>query len=268
MSSHLILLPSHFSSVQAIEPGHSKSRHIAASLANIKQIVQPGSCANFQALVSDIYQQYTDQPDIPANGIGLTKEQALAYLTAQGIAYIDLTPELSDVASFKHEIQAQNISGVLQLFVLNDGSQLKHGVSGLPLHNWATSPSATSLIRVGYSDDVPNAYYIDSELSLAFEQPVPVSWDSVNASGILACFAILPASVEAPPADFRYFAGVDANGAMLPPNVWPVPAPTVNVESAVSSATALLTVADQLAAAAAAIKSSAQSVLSDLGKAS
>ncbi len=275
MSDHLVLLPSHFSPVQAVEPGHSKSRHIAASLANIQQILLPNSCAHFQALVSDIYAHYTGQPDIPANTLGMTRDQALDYLSALKLAVIDMTPQLNDIHSFKQELQCVTISGLPVFLMLADEAQLKlgqpDGSEGAPLHNWlTTSPgAATSLIRVGYSDSVANAYYYDSLLSPAFDQPVAIPWQSVQDSTILCCLAVLPASITvAPPTDFRYFAGVDANGAMLPPNVWPVPAPpapTLDVASATVSAQAFLAASQQLASVAAGMKVSAESLLKVLG---
>ncbi len=228
MADHLVTLPEHFQSVQSREPGCSRLRYMAAALANIVQIASPGKYVNPQAQVSRIYEDYTGQADVPANTSNLSKEQVLAYLTSQGIAYIDEAPRLSDINALKHEMQAQNLRDVVQLLVLADETKLRHATTGQPLHNWAptTSPGAAcALIRVGYSDSVANAYYLDAELSPAFTQPVPIEWSCIESAGLIACISVLLGVKQAPPADFSYFAGVDVENQMLPPNQWPIPVP-------------------------------------------
>lgn len=272
MADHLVPLSEHFQSVQSREPGCSNFRHIAASLANIAQIACPGKYANPQSQVSRIYEDYTGQADLPGNTIGLTKEQALAYLTSQGIAYIDETPRFNDINALKHEMQAQNLAGVLQLLVLADETKLRHAGNGLPLHNWAptASPGAScSLIRDGYSDSTTRAYYIDAELSPAFTQPVPIEWECIEAAGLLACIAILPGVKQAPPADFSYYAGVDVEGKMLPPNQWPIPEapkPVINIDEIMSTLDASNQAMEAATQAIAAAQVAHQSVLVKLGR--
>ncbi len=271
MADHLIKLPEHFQSVQSREPGCSNFRNIAASLANIVQIATPGKYANAQTQVSRIYEDYTQQPDISANAVGLTKDQALAYLTSQGIEYIDETSRFNDVNALKHEMQAQNLRGVFQLLVLADETKLRHAVSGLPLHNWiAASPvSSCSLLRVGYSDSTTNAYYIDAELSPAFEQPIPIDWGCIEAAGLLACIAILPGVRQTPPVDFSYFAGTAVDGTMLPPNEWPIPEPPkleVNVDELVSTLSETNQALESAAQAISAATVAHQQIMVKLGK--
>ncbi len=272
MADHLVSLPEHFQSVQSREPGCSRFRYIAAALANIVQIARPGKYANPQAMVTRIYEDYTGQADVPANTSILSKEQVLAYLTSQGIAYIDEAARLSDINALKHEMQAQNLRDVVQLLVLTDETKLRHAGTGQPLHNWApiTSPGAAcALIRVGYSDSVANAYYLDAELSPAFTQPVPIEWSCLEAAGLVACISVLLGVKQAPPADFNYFAGVDVENQMLPPNQWPIPEPprpTINVDEL----TGLLSTANQALEASnqanAAAKQAHQDILVKLGR--
>jgi hypothetical protein len=231
MADHRISLPNNFAPVLAIEPGRSRTRHVAAALANIQEIIQPGSSANYQSLVSQIYEEATKEPDIPANTIGMSKADVLAYLDNRGIAYIDMSSAYANIIDLKREMQAQNLAGVMQLLILADESKLSYGTTGVPLHNWSAQAPATgsaSMLRIGYSDDVATADYLDSDLPPNFTQPVPVSFDSIEAAGLLGVIAILPAGVTAPPADFRYFTGTtgpDGTGTLLPPNQWPVPEP-------------------------------------------
>jgi hypothetical protein len=271
MADHLITLPEHFQSVQSREPGYSRFRHMAASLVNAVLIASPGKIANPQAQVSRVYEDYTGQPDIPANTNGLTKEQALAYLTSQGVVFIDETPRFSDITALKHEMQAQNLQGVFQLLLLADESKLRHAGNGLPLHNWvSTSPGAScSLLRVGYSDTVSNAYYIDAELSPAFTQPVPIEWGGIESAGLLACIAILPGVKQAPPPDFSYFAGVDVENQMLPPNQWPVPVPPkpeINVDEIGSTVVASRQALQTMRQTVDALDAAHQNILVSIGR--
>jgi hypothetical protein len=280
MADHLIASPAGFRPVCANEPGKSPTRQGAAALVTLVQLVGAGMWKDPQAYVGEVYEEITGQPDVPANQQGVTKAQVLAWLTTHNIATIDMDPLLSDPVSLKHEIQAQNLSGVRQLLVLGREDILKHAVTGAVLHNWLiNSPGQpASLIREGYSDSVAYAYYLDVALNASFAQPVPITWDDIQASGLLACIAILPAGVEAPPSDFRFFAGLDSTGSMLPPNPWPVPAPVpvaVDVESVSSTLTSMetaFTAADQaLQAATQALQAAGaarESILASIGKAS
>lgn len=257
MPDHYVTLPDNFISVQANEPGCSPTRYVAAALANIVEIVQPGKVANPQSLVSRLYQQATGQPDLPSNTIGITKAQALSILADWGIVTIDMADQFGNIDALKHEIQAQNLANVFQLFVLNDASKLTYGrADGQPgplLHNWPGVASGCALLRVGYSDSIPIAYYIDADLSPAFQQPIPLRWDSVEGAGLLSCIAILPKEVtQAPPASFRYFAGVDAEDNLLTPNPWPVPVPpkpTIDADEFATTINALRALDQQTASA-------------------
>ncbi len=264
MGTYSIPFPDGFSPVHAYEFGHAPSRQIAASLAMLAEIAHPGQWKSPQELTSAIYEQYCG-PDLPTNPAALTREQALAWLAQQGINTIDLSARYgASLDDLKHEMQAQNLSGVAQLILLRDETPLRHATTLQPLHNWlAGAPGkAASIIRVGYSDDAPYALYLDSALSPAFSQPVPILWPDVEQAGLLSVIAVLPHGVEAPPPEFRYFAGVDESGHMLPPNPWPVPVPPkpeINVEEISTT----LSAAQQ---AIQALQLAHQSILQSLGR--
>jgi hypothetical protein len=272
MADYLMKLPQSFEPVYAHAFGRSPARHIAASLAVIAQFVKPSLLARLspQALATQIYEQYTGQPDIPSNTIGMTKAQVLDWLRSQQIGYIDMADQLSDLSTVKHEFQAQDISGVCQLFILDDGSHLRYAKNTQALHNWiepsSDAPTSTSLVRIGFSDSQPQAYYLDGEAAPAFSQPLPILWQDLVDAGILACIAILPDGVsEAPPPSFRYFAGVDPqSGQLLPPNKWPVPvppAPVIDVDQIASTLSAADTAITAINEAVAAVQAAHQNLL-------
>ena len=297
MPDYHVTLPDHFLSVQAFEPGRSRNRALAAALADLQEFAQPGRCANPQQHASDIYTAYAGA-DTPQNQTALSAANALDYLAQQGMNALDMAALLWGAAdeqslrtagqaagqseetiaatiatamearqlALKHEIQAQNMNDVPQLLILATDSPLTSAATGQPLHNWSAPgvSQAAALIRVGFSTDVANAFYLDPALSAAFAQPVPVSWDEILKAGIAACIAVLPPGVPLPPADFHFAAGVDPTTGSTLANRWPVPKPEIDVTGALAQLQAMLTAGDALANVSAQLKDGAQRVMNSL----
>ena len=277
MADHLIPVPASFVPVQAAETSKSPARHMAASLVMLVELLGgQGVWKSPQDFVSSIYEQVTGHPDIPANTDGINKDQAIAYLSSIGIGAYDLIARFDNLTDLKHEIQALNLHGLPQLIVLSREDKLTQAFTRTPLHNWlgvGEQGLTCSIIRVGYSDDAPDgqlpyAYYLDGLLPPAFKQPVPIAWQDVENSGLLAVLAVLPPGVEIPPESFHFYGGQDAEGRVIV-NQWPIPEPP-KVSVDVDSVSASLSAASQAIVTATEALTTAtqahQAILAALGK--
>jgi hypothetical protein len=274
---HLISIPSSFVPVQAVEPGTSPTRHIAASLVMLAELL--GAKAVWkspQDFVSAVYEDITGHPDVPANLDSITKDQAVAYLATLDIEAYDLIARFDNLTDLKHEIQALNLAGLPQLIVLAREDKLSQAFTHVPLHNWlgvSEQGQACSIIRVGYNDEasdgqLPYAYYLDGLLPPAFKQPVPIAWQDVENSQLIACLAVLPPGVAVPPESFRFYGGQDPEGHPIV-NQWPIPVPAKpeidvdSLSSTLAAANQALTSASQAVSAA---QLAHQTVLALIGK--
>ena len=274
---HIIPIPSEFVAVQAAAPGKSPARGIAASLVMIAELLgDKGAWKSPQDFVSTVYEQITGHPDMPQNTDGISKEQAIAFLASLGIGAYDLIERFSNLTDLKHEIQALNLAGLPQLIVLSREDKLSQAFTHAPLHNWlgvGEQGQTCSVIRVGYNDEspegqLPYAYYLDGLLPAAFKQPVPIAWQDIENSGLVAVLAVLAPGVAVPPDTFRFYAGLDTNNAPIV-NQWPLPEPpkaVIDVDSvsaSLSSASAAIVTATQALTTA---TQAHQAILAALGK--
>lgn len=216
MTDHLVHLPEHYVYCYQFADGKSNERCAEACMAMVGQIAFPGRWQNPIALMDQLYTQYVG-PDVPTDRNGTSKEQVLGWLEAEKIGHIDMTHLLSDLDTFKHEIQAQNAQSVCQIITVNDMSKLRYAKNDGLLYHWKGGGAGVShvILRVGYSDDQGYGLYFDPAASPDLPHPLPISWQSILEAGIGWSCAIMPMRVDVPPAGFSYQTGQ-----------WPAPAPS------------------------------------------
>lgn len=131
---------------------------------------------------------------------------ATAWLSALGVGMTSLSDQVSVLASGDTEtlhiaLQRGNDAGSPQLLAVSDASKLVEledtGEDQLtPRPLWSKTEPCL-LLRLGYSNDRPYAYYAAS-LPGDSRRPIKLTWQSVLSAGITAAVAILPPK---PPVD-------------------------------------------------------------------
>lgn len=240
--------------------GNSLYRCVAFVLAALSAFAYPKKFAgaNLNTLASGIYQHYAGQ-DIDTNTNGLTKEQAVDYLNAAHIGYVDLqhlVDQGGDYEALRLEMAAMNRQGVPQLLTIADESHLHYAPNGQKLHNWNDAGLSHCIVRLGMDEHDTVGYYLDPAAPVPpFTYPTPIKWEDIVACRPITALGIMPPGVEAPPAGFSY-----QNAK------WPTPEPVVNLDNAASTLHSISSAMDQLQNAIAAVKAASANALHDLGK--
>jgi hypothetical protein len=258
MTDHMVNLPgawhyiNQFSSSQwALDPSLMKCGPDATSMA--AEFAYPGRWVPEQ-LMDTLYRAWAGN-DVAGNLNGTTIEQIKAWLASVKIGYIDMQPLVDEFARgnkdpLRLELGAMNAQNVPQIITVVDEAPLYEAVPnphynaddatsspyirGAMLHPWA-KPGEYShvMLRVGYSDSDGYGLYADGAApSFSVDSkgnftPVKILWSDIEAAGVMHCLAIMPPSVDVPPADFDYRTGT-----------WPIPPappkPVIDVEALAS----------------------------------
>ncbi len=165
-----------------------------------------------------------------ADAAAITLDEAAKILASCKLNFIDLQSLVDEFnrgdRTLHAEIMAQNSQNVMQLFTINDASELYEAVSnpnsadpqnpyvrGKKLHAWEDAGKSHSFVRLGYSKTGGIGLY-GEPAAVGFDQPVPILWQDIVNAGIAHVWAILAEGVALPPAGFLFQSGA-----------WPTPPP-------------------------------------------
>jgi hypothetical protein len=242
MADFMVKLPSNFRYVYQFD-NSSQFKCVEAVLAMAGQIAYPSRYPNPHQLMDQIYTKYVG-PDVPGDRNGTTPEEAKAWLTSQGIGFIDMQPliDSGETAKIHDQVMAQNKQNVVQIISIGDESFLKHAKTGHTLHNWADALNHGShtMLRVGFSDNEGFAYYMEPAAAPNFTEPVPIAWQNFLDGGISGCIAIMPAGVKVPPE------GVHFDWTA---HEWPAPKPVFDFAKTATTVGGMMQAVDALKAA-------------------
>lgn len=137
-------------------------------------------------LESKLLAQFGGNSHVLANDVlpWLAENKAEYHDLADMVAQFDSNPVALHTA-----LQQQNDAGGLVLLLIENAALLSEATTGELLHRGASGP--VWLLRSGYSDDPPYAYYFDVGAT-GQPQPVKILWQTVAGAGIQAAIALDP----------------------------------------------------------------------------
>ncbi len=158
-------------------------RATVATLALAGAFALPGTLSA-TALESDLLHRF-------ATATQVTPADVTAWLTDGKAEYHDLADVVAQFGSnpvaLHTALQQQNDAGGLVLLRVSNAGSLTEATTGAGLH--PNDAGAVWLLRSGYADDPPLAYYYDLGAT-HLPQPIKILWQTVASAGIEAAIAL------------------------------------------------------------------------------